>query len=134
MSHLQKKKSFDALEVIADVMNNDNFRRLFNENFNSMPETKSVVLMMKLYQFLEIMHQEHHGYVHVPKEIIIEDIRKIFSNNETRRLFFKNTEKIFESDENGFRILSKQNELQKFFCIESIHLSKQQQITNDAPK
>lgn len=113
MSALEKKNSFDALDVIGDVMNQTQFRKLFNENFNDMTETKSVILLMKLYQFLEIIHQERNNYVRVPKELIVKDIRNILSNAEARALFFKNSCKMLNSDMEDFKKLSRENVLHK---------------------
>lgn len=118
MSALEKKNSFDALDAIGDVMNQTQFRKLFDENFNDMTETKSVILLMKLYQFLEIMHQERNKFMRVPKELIVKDIRNILSNPEARALFFKNSYKMLNSDMEDFKKLSRENVLNKLISSE----------------
>lgn len=46
-------KSNENMRTISDVMEDRNFRKLFDENFNDWNDIKSVVMLMKTYQLIE---------------------------------------------------------------------------------
>ena len=93
--------TYDSLEVIAEVMNQHGFRRLFNENFNGLPEIKSVILIMKMYQFIETMYEK--VYKTKPdKQVIIQHIRTLIGNSKIRKFFIENSTQMFELDTKSF--------------------------------
>ena len=108
--------TYDSLEVIGEVMNQPGFRRLFNENFNSLPEIKSVILIMKMYQFIETVYDK--VYKTKPeKQIIIQHIRTLMRNSSIRKFFIENSAQMFELDAKSFEEMYDTHELKNILNL-----------------
>ena len=100
-------KKFDDFETIMNLMNQEDFRQLFERQFQDFSEIKSVLLIMKTYSYLENLYIREQG-VKPSKEYMSAGIRKLMSNHDTRRFLVESTI-AFMKDEDTFERIVEQN-------------------------
>lgn len=67
------------LKIIADLMENDQFREFYVENFRTLSDVKIVVLFFKMYERIEQLNPD------LTKYEKISLLNKIINNFETRK-------------------------------------------------
>lgn len=93
-------ESQNPYEVIINLMNQDDFRCLFETYFNDFSEIKSVILVMKTYHYLEKVYENRHGK-RPTKEYMSSGIRRLMANEHSRRFLIESTN-AFLKDERSF--------------------------------
>ena len=69
-----------VMSLIADVMSDCKFRNLFDEYFNDWNDIKTILMIMKVYQNIEISKTNEN----LDKVEIIGAVQNIIKNSETR--------------------------------------------------
>ena len=106
-------QKFDDFETIMNLMNQDDFRQLFDTQFQEFSEIKSVLLIMKTYSYLENLYNREKGEK-PSKDYMSAGIRKLMRNHDTRRFLVDSTI-AFMKDEDTFEKLLKKIST-KLFC------------------
>lgn len=78
----QGKKIYNEggnLRMIADLMENNEFREFYDKNFNNVSDVKIVVLFLKMYERIEQLNPE------LTKYEKISLLNKIICNSQTRK-------------------------------------------------
>ena len=83
---LQEESSFSDYQLIMELMNDSNFRTLFDRQFDDFSNIKSILVIMKTYAYLEKLYITQYG--HTTYNFVLEFI--LFC---VRDLFFR---KIYE--------------------------------------
>ena len=100
-------KQFSDYDTIINLMNQSDFRELFDRQFNDFSEIKSVLLIMKTYSYLEKLYIRENG-VRPSKEYMHSGIKKLIANQETRKFLVESTIS-FMNDEHKFEEIIEQN-------------------------
>ena len=106
-SHSVVPQKFDDFETIMNLMNQDDFRQLFDTQFQEFSEIKSVLLIMKTYSYLENLYIREKGENH-QKIYMSAGIRKLMRNHDTRRFLVDSTI-AFMKDEDTFEKIVEKN-------------------------
>tara|TARA_B100001564_G_C20238864_1_gene489551 strand:+ start:178 stop:567 length:390 start_codon:yes stop_codon:yes gene_type:complete len=100
---IQNKRSelnneeFNAFDTIIELMNQKDFRMLFESQFNDFSEIKSVILIMKTYHYIEKLYFEKKGVL-PSKEIMKKGIRELMNNANIRRFLVDSTISFIKED------------------------------------
>ena len=101
------KNEFNAFDIVMSLMNQKDFRMLFDNHFHDFSEIKSILLIMKTYQYLENLYVKQH-HVLPNKEYMSRGIRNLMANGEARR-FLVNSTVTFMNDEDKFENIIDKN-------------------------
>ena len=107
MAELSRSKSFNAFDTIMELMNQENFRKLVNTNFEHYSDIQSIVLIVKTYQYLESMYYKHNNEI-PSKDYMANGIRELLRNSKTRK-FLLNSSQLFMKDTNTFEAIVEEN-------------------------
>ena len=107
MAELSRSKSFNAFDTIMELMNQENFRKLVNTNFEQYSDIQSIVLIVKTYQYLESMYYKHNNEI-PSKDYMANGIRELLRNSKTRK-FLIDSSKLFMQDANTFEAIVEEN-------------------------
>ena len=94
-------KDFNPYDTIIDLMNQKDFRMLFESQFNDFSEIKSVILIMKTYHYLENLYVEQNGVL-PSKNFMKDGIKKLMQNPHSRKFLVESTI-TFMKDEKSFK-------------------------------
>jgi len=76
-------KNNEVMRLISDVMSDTNFRELFDKNFNTWDDVKAILMIMKLYQNIEIEHIKNKG-VPPDKMTILGAVKEVIQDTDLR--------------------------------------------------
>tara|TARA_Y100000389_G_C17470452_1_gene530014 strand:+ start:6179 stop:6532 length:354 start_codon:yes stop_codon:yes gene_type:complete len=102
---IQNTSTLSSYDIIINLMNQPDFRKLFDDSFNEAMEIKSVVLIMKTYHYIESQYIKTHGVV-PSKEYMHSGIRKLMANSSTRKLLVESTNKFMQSNQSFDIVMS----------------------------
>lgn len=121
-----EKQSHNPYEVIVNLMNQPDFRMLFEKYFNDFGEIKSVILIMKTYHYLEKVYMEKFGEKPT-KTYMAAGIRKLMADSNARRYLVETTNS-FISDEGSFEELVLKNMPTQMDLIGDMYLRERGQL------
>jgi predicted nucleic-acid-binding protein len=104
---LQEESGFTDFQLIMELMNDQNFRTLFDRQFDDFSNIKSVLVIMKTYAYLEQLYIQEYGYK-PSKEYMGKGIQKLMRNQNTRSFLVESTRE-FLNDKESFDNIVKQN-------------------------
>ena len=104
---LKKSKKFEAYDAIIDIMRQDEFRNLFDKCFNDISEIKSILVIMKTYQYLENVFEKKNNSK-PSREFMYQGIRKLMADSEARQ-FLVNSTIEFMNDQDKFENIINKN-------------------------
>ena len=96
-------EEFNPFDTIIELMNQKDFRMLFESQFNDFSEIKSVILIMKTYHYIEKLYFEKG--VLPSKEIMKKGIRELMNNANIRRFLVDSTISFIKEDNAFERII-----------------------------
>ena len=96
-------EEFNPFDTIIELMNQKDFRMLFESQFNDFSEIKSVILIMKTYHYIEKLYFEKR--VLPSKEIMKKGIRELMNNANIRRFLVDSTISFIKEDNAFERII-----------------------------
>jgi len=100
-------EEFNAFDTIIELMNQKDFRMLFESQFNDFSEIKSVILIMKTYHYIEKLYFEKKRVL-PSKEIMKKGIRELMNNANIRRFLVDSTISFIKED-NAFEKIIDEN-------------------------
>ena len=106
-NNLKKSKKFEAYDAIIDIMRQDEFRKLFDKCFNDISEIKSILVIMKTYQYLENVFEKKNKSK-PSREFMYQGIRKLMADSEARQ-FLVNSTIEFMNDQDKFENIINKN-------------------------
>tara|TARA_Y100000389_G_scaffold198299_2_gene234581 strand:- start:6364 stop:6744 length:381 start_codon:yes stop_codon:yes gene_type:complete len=109
-----------AYDSIIDLMNQKEFRNLFDKYFNDYSEIKAIIMIMKSYQYLEALYIKTYK-VSPSKKYMSAGIKRLISNNEMRRFLVDSTIS-FMKEEGDFQEIVDKNFNMKLSSIEMLCL------------
>ena len=80
---LQEESSFSDYQLIMELMNDSNFRTLFDRQFDDFSNIKSILVIMKTYAYLEKLYITQYGQK-PSKEFMGKGIQNLMRNQNTR--------------------------------------------------
>jgi len=124
MSSLTKNVSsseeISAYDSIIELMNQKEFRNLFDKYFNDYSEIKAIIMIMKSYQYLEALYIK--TYKTSPsKQYMYAGIKRLIANNEMRRFLVDSTVS-FMKEEGNFQEIVDKNFNMKLSSIDMVCL------------
>jgi len=91
-------KNNPTMRLISDVMSEPSFRELFDKTFNTWSEAQAILMIMKLYQKIETVHNNQD--VNPPdKMAILGAVQQVINDSDMRSNLMK-AMKQFMEDEN----------------------------------
>lgn len=91
-------EKFNPFDTIIELMNQKDFRMLFESQFNDFSDIKSVILIMKTYHYIEKLYFEKKGVV-PSKDIMKKGIRELMNNANIRRFLVDSTLSFIKEDD-----------------------------------
>jgi predicted nucleic-acid-binding protein len=95
-----QSKEFGDFDLIMELMNDENFRSLFDSQFNDFSNIKSILVIMKTYAYLEKRYIQEYGYK-PSKDYMANGIQKLMRDNNTRKFLVEST-RCFMNDTDTF--------------------------------
>ena len=102
-----KHAEVNPYDIVINLMNQPDFRILFDTHFNDFSEIKAILLIMKTYQYVENIYMSTHGK-RPTKSFMYTGIRKLMANHETRKFLVDSTQ-TFMQDQDSFEKIIEQN-------------------------
>ena len=109
---------FGDFDLIMDLMNDQKFRSLFDSQFNDFSNIKSILVIMKTYDYLEKRYLKEYGYK-PSKNYMSQGIRELMRNNNTRKFLVDSTisfmndcsqfDKVIDDNLNKLPLLTKES-------------------------
>ena len=125
----KKKSEFNAFDIVMSLMNQNDFRLLFDNHFNDFSEIKSILLIMKTYQYLENLYVKQHGVL-PDKHYMTTGIHNLMANSEARKFLVEST-LTFMADEKKFEKIIDDNLDKKIIfsnCYDELHNEEETQL------
>tara|TARA_Y100000748_G_C15482386_1_gene483359 strand:- start:248 stop:604 length:357 start_codon:yes stop_codon:yes gene_type:complete len=97
---LQEESSFSDYQLIMELMNDSNFRTLFDRQFDDFSNIKSILVIMKTYAYLEKLYITQYGQK-PSKEFMGKGIQNLMRNQNTRSFLVESTRQ-FMNDKDTF--------------------------------
>lgn len=95
-----QSKEFGDFDLIMELMNDENFRSLFDSQFHDFSNIKSILVIMKTYAYLEKRYIQEYGSK-PSKEYMANGIQKLMRDNNTRKFLVEST-RSFMNDTDTF--------------------------------
>jgi hypothetical protein len=96
-------KSHNVLDQISKLMESDDFRSFFRENFDEWSNITTVIMCMKLYDIVDQYYQHRsNGPEKLSPEQITEVVKNALKNSEIRRVLVDQMSNFTKGIESGF--------------------------------
>ena len=102
------QENINPYDIVINLMNQPDFRLLFDTHFNDFSEIKAILLIMKTYQYVENIYITSHDGRKPTKQFMYVGIRKLMANHETRKFLVDSTQTFME-DQDKFEKIVEQN-------------------------
>jgi len=132
MHNIVSKEPEDAnnsnsiLKMISNIMSDQTFRNLFDEHFNNWDDVKAILMIMKVYQLIDVKCKEKG--IKLTNDEMIFAVKTSMNNSSIRNLIRKDMTNFIECDKNF-----KDGNLEQIINItsEQFLLNKSKEIRND---
>lgn len=88
-------KNNPTMKLICDVMCDSSFRELFDKTFSTWSEAQAILMIMKLYQNIEMAHLSHDNKTPNKMEVL-GAVQEVMNNSEMRSNVVLAMEKFME--------------------------------------
>ena len=85
------------MRLISDVMSDPSFKELFDKTFNTWSEAQAILMIMKLYQKIETVHQNQDANP-PDKMAILGAVQQVMNNTDMRSNLMKAMKQFMEDE------------------------------------